>query len=157
MFAMLITANPGTVYVRGQHNGTGDTDFHGHGPRVIVTARIVRRGNILFAQVEAVWEETESDYTTFVGTSGDVRFFDASQVSHRARIVTVNDNPAVDGVLEKPFRTVLHGYGIHRFPSHGLVGEWEIHGDRDGGWGGGPDRPFIYVHFNNVQVELAID
>jgi hypothetical protein len=153
---MLIAPTPGSIYVRGQHNGTGDTDFHGHGPRLILNSRIIRKANILLAQVEVTWEETESDFTTFVGQK-EIQFFDASQVSHSARILRVNDNLPADGVLEQSFRSVLNGYGIHRFPAHGLVALYEVHGDRDGGWGGGPDRPFAYIHFNRVQVELAID
>jgi hypothetical protein len=104
--------------------------------------------------IDANWRETVSDYTWFQSHLQQ-QIFNASQISETAKIVSVNDQLVADGVIATEFSTVLDGYGIHTFNSQGLVGQYQVHGDENGGIFGGDDTPWVTVTLNTVQVVLA--
>ncbi len=60
----------------------GDTDFDGNGPSVYISADVKRKGSQLVLAIYAIFQETESDWTTF-GSSSFAEFLG----SHRYRSV----------------------------------------------------------------------
>jgi hypothetical protein len=121
----------------------GDREFDGHGPNTRIAANVVSRGVSLDVTVNAFFEETRSDWTTFSGTT-----------TNRIMINTLYPGWQIDAILSPTFdelRFVDTNPNLDFFfrSRRGLVWSYTIQGDSNG-----KDAPWVSVDFNSLQVRL---
>lgn len=122
----------------------GDKEFDGNGPYVTLVTRLQITGTgLVSAVVDASFQETRSDWTTFAGSSSPVVLFYASggltfttPSSDRLEFLDTN-------------------YTNDIFSRIGLVRRYEIVGDRDGGLFGGADKPSARIDLNPIRFQLS--
>jgi hypothetical protein len=130
----------------------GDTDFDGNGPSVYVSADVKRKGSQLVLAVYAIFQETESDWTTFEG-SLEQTFYDVNLQHPGWRIQSLQGN------FHQVYQSVLTGYGQHTISAFGtsdFVSNMVLVGDSDGGTFGGDDKPkIVKLGFNKIELKLV--
>ena len=143
-----VTINPIVVNL-GQGDLTrGDSDFDGNGPAVSITTSVRAQGSILTVSVNALFEETESNFTTY-----SRRFTQDIDLSSQLPTGFVIDRIVSD--LETRFGYTDTDYDVNgfSFEPDELVSRYEIQGDSDGGTFGANDNPFVRVLFNPIRVQ----
>lgn len=130
----------------------GDTDFDGNGPSVYISADVKRKANQLVLDVYAIFQETESDWTTFEGSFEQI-FYDVNIQHPGWRIQSIQGN------FHQVYETVLTGYGEHTVSPFGtseFVKKMVLVGDSNGGTFGGDDKPrIVKLGFNKIELKLV--
>ena len=123
----------------------GDDEFDGHGPRIQIQTDVIADGTILRPYVNAIFEETRSDFTTFAGIL-DGGSIDVSQRYPGFVIDAIlSDNQDILETID----VSLHSDQEISLDSNELVRKYNIRGDR-----GGNDQPSVDLSFNPVRVRL---
>jgi subtilisin family serine protease len=144
-----VTINPIVVNLgQGDRIGEGDSDFDGNGPRVGITTSVRAQGSILTVSVNALFEETESDFTTYSRS-----FTQDIDLSSQLPTGFVIDRIVSDLENQFIYTDTDHDLNNFDFGPDELVSRYEIQGDSDGGWFGGDDNPFVRVLFNPIRVQ----
>jgi hypothetical protein len=143
-----VTINPIVVNLGQGDRTRGDSDFFGHGPRVNITTSVRAQGSILTVSVNALFEETESDFTTYSRS-----FTQDIDLSSQLPTGFVIDRIVSDLETRFSYTDTDHDVNSFNFGSDELVSRYEIQGDSNGGFFGGDDNPFVRVRFNPIRVQ----
>jgi hypothetical protein len=144
-----VTINPIMVNLgQGDRIGDGDSDFDGNGPAVNITTSVRAQGSILTVSVNALFEETEDDFTTYSRS-----FTQDIDLSSQLPTGFVIDRIVSDLENRFAYTDTDHDLDGFDFGPDELVSRYEIQGDSDGGFFGGDDNPFVRVLFNPIRVQ----
>ena len=128
----------------------GDDEFEGNGPRIRIQTQAIAQGSTLQVVGNALFEETESDFTTF----------SSSFASNLVDISADFPGFVIDSILSESLDGLettdvdLHQTQGFTQDSNDLVARYVVQGDTFQSIFGGSDEPFVSISFNPVRVRL---